>query len=188
MPAKASYHGWPCCTLARISAEPCRIATQHWARRPGRPIARRCATSGSEAGDGSVTSGCADLRLSARRQATRVDICCAITIRTSPQIGFSLGHIGQRQDSDAITRAKVESRDDKSDSGEGTEPPPSEARRASFVSFTSASYPGSQRRQAGPELGRIQQSLCRSACRQPWGAIWSHSALIPLGGSRCRLS
>lgn len=96
MPAKASSHVCPCCTLARISSDLCRIVTQHWARRSGRPIARRAATSGSLDGWGVLMSGCANLSLSARRHATCVEICCAITMRTSPQRGSSVGAEGQR--------------------------------------------------------------------------------------------
>jgi hypothetical protein len=112
MPVKASSHGWPCCTLARISSDLCRIVTQHWARRSGSPIARRLATFGRETGDGATMSGCADLTWRARRHATWVEICRAKTIRTRPQIGSSVGRDGQRVGCEAISRAIVESRAD----------------------------------------------------------------------------
>ena len=110
MPARASSHGSPCCTLPRISSDLCRIAMQHSARRLGRPIARRLAISGSVAGDGVVICGCADLTRSARRHATRVEICCARTMRRSPQMGSSVGRAGQRASCAAMTRPSAGSR------------------------------------------------------------------------------
>jgi len=110
MPAKASSQDWPCCTLSRSSPDLCRMVTQHCARRSGRPIARRLATSGSEAIDGVSISGCADLTSRAMRHATWVEICCAITIRAKPQMGSSVGTRGQRSDWEAISAAIVESR------------------------------------------------------------------------------
>jgi len=119
--ARALSQDWPCCTLTRISSDLCRIVTQHWARRSGRPIARRFATSGNLAGDGVVTCGCADLTLSASRHATCVEICCARTMRTSPQIGSSVGVDGHRADCEAITPPKVGSQFESSCSAEGNE-------------------------------------------------------------------
>jgi hypothetical protein len=94
--ARATSLGCPSYTLARISSDLRKMATQHCALRSGRPIARRLATSGSFRGGGEVISGCANLTVSARRHATWVEICCAITMRTRPQRGSSVGWLGHR--------------------------------------------------------------------------------------------
>ncbi len=167
MPAKASSQACPCCTLVRISSDLCRIVTQHCARRSGRPIARRLSAEGSATGDGLVRCECAVLSLSARRQAICVVICCAMTIRTSPQIGSSVGRMGQRAGWEAITCASVASRDERRGSGGRTASPFSEARRASFVLVTWAPRLGFQPRLEALEVGRTLLSLFRLVRPRP---------------------
>jgi hypothetical protein len=119
IPSNASSHDRPSRTFARISSDLCRTVTQHCARRAGRPIARRLSNWGSTAGDGLVRCGYADVTLSARRHAIRVESCCAITMRRSPQIGSSVGVEGQRTASSAINLPSAGSRLDKYCSGCG---------------------------------------------------------------------
>ena len=57
IPARAISHGCPCLTLARISSDLCRTVMQHWARRSGRPSARRLSRSGALVDDDVVSIG-----------------------------------------------------------------------------------------------------------------------------------
>ena len=120
IPSRASAHECPSCTLERISFDLCRTAIQHWARRSDRPNARRLFRSGTGVGDAVARVGYADRTLSARRHAARVEICWAMTIRTSPQIGSSVGKEGHRADCDAIRPDRVASRADKTRSAGGS--------------------------------------------------------------------
>ena len=110
IPVRACSHDCPCRTLERISSDRRTSSTQHSARRCERPTARRLRESGTLAGERAVRSGCAALARSASRHATDVETCCAMTIRTSPQMGSSVGRSGQRAVSAEITRASLRSR------------------------------------------------------------------------------
>jgi hypothetical protein len=95
------------------------IARQHLARRSESPSARRLAMSGTVPGWELANDGYIDRTRSAIRYAAAVDICCAITMRRRPQMGSSVGVLGQRLASEEIICANVWSRLESSCSGLG---------------------------------------------------------------------